>query len=248
MSREVEELQRATRERPLDCSLPLNISWGTRIPDLDATDTGPSPSSSRSGGGSDGAASVGIPGVRDIKGVRIEQPYAQAASFVVAAPNSFCESYDCCSSEDAAALAIAGGAVGKQHAAALVEAFYTLCEVSGMRCLAHCFKGDLRWWTDLTSGNLHSACLLSHLISNSGGTIEPLPSSDAAPAPAADANDGDDVATPRTPAAATPLPFRSDSTSGARQDRQFSESFEFFNGIQLPDLQCTPPPCSPLRM
>ena len=41
MSREVEELQRCTRERPLDCSVPLNISWGAQIPELDAADGGP---------------------------------------------------------------------------------------------------------------------------------------------------------------------------------------------------------------
>ena len=76
-----------------------------------------------------------------------------------------------------------------------------MIQVSGMRSLVHCFKGDLRWWTDLISGNLSSALLLSHLISNSGGVIEPIIPSDSAPTPAPDVPvDAEDAATPRTPA------------------------------------------------
>jgi hypothetical protein len=68
-----------------------------------------------------------------------------------------------------------------------------------MRSLVQCFKGDLRWWNDLTCGNLRSNFLLSHLISYSGGITEPPATSDSAPAPDA-ALDAEDAATPRTPA------------------------------------------------
>jgi hypothetical protein len=74
----------------------------------------------------------------------------------------------------------------------------TVIQVAGMRSMVHCFKADLRWWNDLTSGNLRSAFLLSHLISNSGGVIEPIV--DSAPTPAPDAADAEEAVTPRTPA------------------------------------------------
>jgi hypothetical protein len=76
-----------------------------------------------------------------------------------------------------------------------------------------CFKADLRWWNDLVAGNLRSAFLLSHLISNTGGIIEPEVTCDSAPTPAPDAADADD--TPRTPATpsgsaiCTDFPFNS---------------------------------------
>ncbi len=76
MSREVEELQRATRQRPLDCGIPLNISWGVHIPELDAADSSPA---TNGRGSACSEPNVGIPGVRDIKGVCIERPYAQSA-------------------------------------------------------------------------------------------------------------------------------------------------------------------------
>ncbi len=89
----------------------------------------------------------------------------------------------------------------------MVEAIFTLCEVCGMQTLVRCFKADLRWWNDLVTGNLRSAFLLSHLISNTGGIIEPEVTCDSAPTPAPDATDIEDTPrTPATPSGATNCP------------------------------------------
>ncbi len=77
MSREVEELQRSSRQRPLDCTIPLNISWGAHIPELDVAEG--SPTTTGRSGSACNEPNVGIPGVRDIKGVCIDTPYVQSA-------------------------------------------------------------------------------------------------------------------------------------------------------------------------